>query len=80
MSAIFGPIGQHACPNCGASVEGDEPECVLCRKLGDRSLVRLLRLLPGASEGERRELLTRFHAAKGRSWNAAERAVMEGVE
>lgn len=77
MSAIFGNIGQHACPNCGTRVEGDEPECVVCRKLGDRSLVRLLRELPRASEGERQELLARFHAAKGRSWNAAERAVME---
>lgn len=77
MSAIFGNIEQHACPNCGARVEGAEPECAVCRKLGDRSLVRLLRELPQAAEGERQELLARFRAAKGRSYNSAERAVME---
>lgn len=79
MSAIFGPIAMHPCPNCGQRVEGETPECAVCRKLGDRSLTRFIRLMGQATTPEERaELRRRFDAAKGRSWNAVERQLMEG--
>jgi hypothetical protein len=76
-SAIFGNIGQHACTNCGSSTEGTEPECLFCRRIGDRSLIRIMREMRECRTAEARHaLLARFHAAKGRTWTPRERSLM----
>lgn len=74
MGAIF-PNGTKPCANCGtatsAMTDRGEPtpdECALCIRLGDRSLVRIIRLFNEATtEAERADIRARFAAAKGRS-------------
>lgn len=82
MGAIFGDIAQRDCANCGQrldlGVPSDEDECKVCQKLGDRSLTRFMRLIrESKSDEERAEIRRRFDAAKGRSYNPAEREVMK---
>lgn len=61
------------CERCGVpfprpDAEGAPRECAVCLKLGDRSLLWFLRAYKGSqNEGERADVLRRFHAAKGRS-------------
>lgn len=69
MGAIF-PDEVHPCSRCGNSVkvEGTKAEtfdsttleCVVCKSLGDRAIVPLLRTKPGA---ERDAALEKFRAS-----------------
>lgn len=70
----IGPVLEEGtCDRCGLAatrpLDSDTRfVCVLCRKLGDRSLVWYMKRMRNAtSEGERRELRARFRAARGRS-------------
>lgn len=88
MSAIFGSDPTTRCANCGILLRLElgttitpDLECKVCEKLGDRSLLRFMREMREArSDEERAALRARFDAAKGRSWNDAERRVMEKGE
>lgn len=68
MGAIF-PDETRICTNCGRGrTAAGERECGLCLRLGDRSLVRIIRLFAEAeTEAERAAIRGRFAAAKGRS-------------
>jgi hypothetical protein len=71
MGVIAPNLEEGTCDRCGgvahrAFETEDRFVCVLCRKLGDRSLVWFMRAYKEADN--KRVIIDRFRAAKGRSW------------